>query len=113
MKKAWLFLDHFPGCAFYRQPFKRLPKKERIQEKLGERIEDYRKRIEENCQNRIWETASGIVDSMLIEEAKQQNDTIQKPPKPGRPDQPEYIPPKDSTPVERLFEDSLRFQKED
>ena len=109
MKKAWLFW--IISLAVLLSPAFQTPtKQERIREKLDERIEDYRKRIEENCQNRIWETASGIVDSMLIEEAKRQNDTIQKPPKPGRPDQPEYIPPKDSTPVERLFEDSLRYE---
>ena len=82
-----------------------------IEEKLNERLADYRHRVVEKCQERILAEASSIVDSILIEQARLKKDTIGKPARLDKPEIPEIIPPKDSTPVAPLFGDTINGTK--
>ncbi|MBR9922772.1 MAG: hypothetical protein GYB31_18225 [Bacteroidetes bacterium] len=74
------------------------------EQRLQSRLENYRKASIEKCLEVIYEDAAAIVDSIMIERARAKRDTIGKPPKPERPDKPEIIPPKDSTPVRPMVD---------
>ena len=78
-----------------------------IQDKIDGYVNNYRQTQLDKCRDQILERAGYIVDSLLIERARAEKDTISKPPKPIKPITPERINPKDSTPVGPLFRDSI------
>lgn len=84
-------------------------KSEIIREKVKTSVLNFKMAQLKDCEDRILEKAGNIVDSLLIERARLQKDTISKPPRPNKPDKPNQISPKDSTPVGPLFQlDSLK-----
>lgn len=110
MKPKYLFaltfgLSLFAWLAF--QETAPVTKATLIQERLDSRIEKFRSDAWRRCLEDLYEEATQFVDSLLIEEARRNRDTIQKPPKPFKPDRPEAIPGRDSLPVAPLVRDTL------
>ena len=78
-----------------------------IEEKVEERMADYKQILEERCQERVLEEASRRADSILLVRARLERDTVGKPPKPYKPEKPTVKTLIDSIPVAPLFKDSL------
>lgn len=88
------------GC----QKEAQIDRKTFIQQKVEERLADHRKIRIAACRDRYLQDATKLVDSLLIERARMEKDTIGKPPKPVKPTRPHLLSPLDSTPVKPLFE---------
>jgi hypothetical protein len=88
------------GCA-KKPPTK--TKEQVMQEKLQERLERWHVDLARNCNNRVLERASAIVDSTLLADARFRRDTSDLPSIPGRPDRPDFVPPKDSLPIKPII----------
>ena len=86
-----------------------------IESTLQKRLQSYREIRTEICQEKVFEKASAIVDSILIEEARMGKDTLLKPPKPDKPEKPEIKTILDTVPIapflkpsdDSLLQDSL------
>ena len=87
--------------------FQSVSRAELRDQKLKERLENYRKVSFEKCWEVIYEDAADIVDSLMIERARSKRDTIGKPPRPDRPDKPEIVAPSDSTAVAPLVNPAI------
>lgn len=74
-----------------------------VQQELDRRLEEYRKDQWEECKKRALEAAALEVDSLIIQWAKANRDTLDRPIKPAKPLPPERLSPKDTTPIEPLF----------
>ncbi|MCB9285287.1 MAG: hypothetical protein H6563_14540 [Lewinellaceae bacterium] len=81
-----------------------------VQKELDKRLQDYREEVWRACRKRALELASKEVDSLVIEWAKANRDTFNRPAKPEKPLEPERLLPKDTTPVAPLFneQDTLK-----
>lgn len=78
-------------------------REELIQRTLQERLEEYEQLLMTRCQEKALERAELLIDSILIEEARANIDTINRPAKPIKPEAPERQLPRDSVPIKPLF----------
>lgn len=84
--------------------------KERIvQEKIAERVSDFRKKETEKCQATLLADAERIVDSLLLYGALEEvNDSLRNR-HPFKPVKPAHIAPMDSLPVKPIFDSTGGF----
>ena len=81
-------------------------KRKRIEKTVDKKLNDRRRERMKICKENAIKIAGQKVDSILIAQAKLTSvDTVGKPLKPIKPDLPEFVPPKDSTEIEPLFEE--------
>lgn len=74
-----------------------------IEQTVEERLANYKRIRMERCRENIIKEANRIVDSLLIVEARREKDTLQRPPKPARPEKPELKTLDDTTKVKPLL----------
>ena len=74
-----------------------------VLQELDKRVKKYREEQREICKKKALEAAAHEVDSLIIEWAKANRDTLDRPEKPDKPLPPERKAPKDTTPVRPLF----------
>lgn len=74
-----------------------------IQQTIKERLANYRKVRLEQCREKILAEATRQADSIMILEALLSTDSINRPPKPTRPERPEIKLLDDTTPVRPLL----------
>ena len=74
-----------------------------VKEELAKLLEEFRHDQWEQCNKRALEHASREVDSLIIIWAKANRDTLDRPAKPLKPEEPQRLAPKDSTAVGPLF----------
>ena len=74
-----------------------------MQERIDNKLASWRKSFEDKCKRDILELATEIVDSTLIANARAKKDTVGRPDKPLKPNDPNFIPPKDSIPIAPLI----------
>jgi hypothetical protein len=77
-----------------------------IAEKVQERLTEFESIVNRRCQDRALEEAGLLADSIIIEQARRKKDTLDRPLKPLRPDQPELLQLKDSLELVPLFDTS-------
>ncbi|MEN0045840.1 MAG: hypothetical protein AAF806_02140 [Bacteroidota bacterium] len=81
------------------------------QQLIAEKVEERVQRLMENkrirCRDELMENANQIVDSILIAKAKASKDTIGKPPKPFKPEQPDAFLLEDTFAIQPLLRDSI------
>lgn len=74
-----------------------------VQEKVSERVTAFHKRKNEECRERLLQTAERTVDSLLLFEAQVAlNDSLARK-RPHRPYQPPAVPPIDTLTVTPIF----------
>ena len=73
-----------------------------MQEKLEEKLANWRSELEKKCKERVLDSAIVIVDSTLIANARRNRES-ETPPLPGRPGKPQITLPEDTTPVAPLL----------
>jgi hypothetical protein len=78
-------------------------REELIERTLQERLEEYEQLLMTRCQEKALEHAALLIDSILIDEARANIDTINRPAKPLKPEAPERQLPRDSVPIKPLF----------
>ena len=83
-------------------------REELIQERVAERIASYTKITLQRCRETVMAEASRRADSILIELARLQIDSMGIPPIPEKPVRPELLKPGDSLPVAPLFRDTFK-----
>ena len=105
MKKEWL-LVFVAGLAFLIFPaFQEEPPKDRIQEEVEKKVKRYRETEMKRCRKKMFEQAALMADSILMVRSRSKAiDTLVKPPIPARPNRPEILYPKDSTPLAPFLE---------
>lgn len=81
-----------------------IDKEAAIEEKVQERLSNYKHIISQKCRKAILEEASAMADSIILERAKILKDSIERPEKPDRPEKPEVLEIKDSLTLAPLFE---------
>ena len=79
-------------------------KSEVIQERLDERLLRWREGMNRNCLQKVMDAASIIADSTLLANARFERDTMDFPAIPGRPNRPDFIPPKDTVAIKPIFD---------
>lgn len=75
-----------------------------IEEKVQERLDNYRSVVDKRCRTTALNYAGGIADSIILERAKLLRDTSGRPIRPPRPGDPEWQSLKDSLPLRPLFD---------
>ncbi len=75
-----------------------------IQEKVAERVNEFRKREMERCRQDLLAEAERLVDSLLMAEAMAEIADSLRRLRPPRPVKPPLLPPLDSSAVEPIFE---------
>lgn len=70
---------------------------------LSERLEAFRQTQERFCKEKSLEKAVKVVDSILVARARLEKDSLDKPPRPTRPERPALQSPLDSSPVRPLL----------
>ena len=75
-----------------------------VKQELNELIQAYRDDQWEQCNKRALEKAAYEVDSLIIIWAKANRDTLNRPLKPIKPEEPPRLAPKDTTLVKPLFD---------
>jgi len=70
-----------------------------IEEKVQQRVADFRASRMDRCLRDANEEASTLADSILLLQARLNRDTLSKPPKPSKPERPELKTRKDSMKV--------------
>ncbi|MEL6655382.1 MAG: hypothetical protein AAFP77_02905 [Bacteroidota bacterium] len=78
-----------------------------IEEKVQERLDEFRRVINERCEAKALEEAGMLADSIIIAQARLKQDTSNRPPRPLRPDQPEPMTLEDSLELAPLFDTTL------
>jgi hypothetical protein len=81
-----------------------------IEENVAERLNEFQRVVNLRCRNRALEEAGLLADSIIIAGARQKLDTMQRPPRPLRPDQPILLELKDSFELAPLF-DTTKLKK--
>ncbi len=83
----------------------------RIRAEVNKKLENYRKVEEKRCREKMFERAAALADSILMVRSRSKAvDTLVKPPIPPRPERPEILFPKDSSPVAPFLDgDSLQI----
>ncbi|MCB0617245.1 MAG: hypothetical protein KDC32_02875 [Saprospiraceae bacterium] len=90
--------------------FQKITREEVRQQRLQEKIDNYRSLVQRKCRQSVLDSASVIVDSILITQAKARKDSaLARPPKPDKPLQPERRLPIDSSAIHPLFFDDSTF----
>ncbi|NRB47836.1 MAG: hypothetical protein HRU41_09210 [Saprospiraceae bacterium] len=84
-----------------------------IEEQVEERIKEYKRILDERCQEDVLEEANRLTDSILLVRARLERDSLDKPPRPDKPDKPEVKTIIDSVPVAPLFIDSTELLRSD
>ncbi len=80
--------------------------KDRIREAVNQKLDQLRDIETKRCLQRMMDKAGAIADSILMAESRMRGaDTIVRPPIPGRPNRPEVLLPKDSTPLAPLLDE--------
>lgn len=77
-----------------------------IEEQVVERLALHRATKTRVCQEKVLAEASRLADSILIHEARLERDSLDKPPKPFKPDKPEIKTLIDSVPIKPFFRDT-------
>ena len=88
-----------------------------MQERLEKRLAKWRQAQSDRCRKEVLKTATAIVDSTLLADARLNRDISDLPDIPGRPRRPGFEAPEDTTPIapllkfirDSLFLDSLGF----
>lgn len=113
MKRLFLLSIFFIAGIFLFTAFQpgKLPEEVElmVQERIEQKVNDFRKKIMTDCRKKAIEKASDIVDSLLILKIKAiQMDSVVRPDKPLRPDKPEIKIMEDTSPIiPILSKDSL------
>ncbi|MEM8525758.1 MAG: hypothetical protein AAGG68_14040 [Bacteroidota bacterium] len=81
-------------------------KQQLIAEKVEERVQRLMNNKRIRCREELMENANQRVDSILIARARANKDTIVKPPKPLKPDQPDAFLLEDTFAINPLLKDS-------
>ena len=84
-----------------------------IEEKVQERLDEFREVIMKRCQDKALEEAGLLADSIIIEQARLKKDTTERPPRPLRPDQPEVMTLEDSLELAPLFDTTAQLELKD
>ncbi|HMQ60965.1 MAG TPA: hypothetical protein PKE06_09865 [Flavilitoribacter sp.] len=79
-----------------------------VEEKVLERLNNYRRIIEKNCREKALEEAGMMADSILIAAAREQRDSMDRPEKPEKPERPELKRPAEELPLKPLFRDTVK-----
>lgn len=79
-----------------------------IAEKVQERLTEFESIVNRRCRDRALEEAGLMADSIIIEEARRKKDTLDRPMRPLRPDQPALLQLKDSLELAPLFDTSTQ-----
>jgi len=87
-----------PGCREEKHAPEAL-----IRSYVDEKLHEFENQRMEACRAVAFDNAAKIVDSLLIERARLEKDTLGKPPKPEKPLKPEIKTPLDSSSVKPLF----------
>jgi len=105
MKKEWLLVI-VAGLAFIIfSAFQKESPKDRIEEEVNKKVEKYRDLEMKRCRKKMFERAGLMADSLLMARSRSKAiDTLVKPPIPIRPNRPEVLYPKDSTPLAPFLE---------
>ncbi len=67
-----------------------------IEEKVQERLNSFKRVIMAKCKKAVLEEAGAMADSIILERAKALKDSLPRPLKPSRPEQPDILELKDS-----------------
>jgi len=67
-----------------------------IEEKVQERLAEFKRIITTRCKKKVLEEAEKLADSIILERARLLTDSLAKPDKPSRPEKPETMRIKDS-----------------
>ena len=87
------------------QDVEMMTKEQFIQMHLNEKFQKYKRDNERKCRKKAIEQATQIVDSILISQARNiRIDTVQRPPKPIKPNRPNILSPNDTTPIRPVIE---------
>ena len=78
-----------------------------IEEKVQERLAEFKRVIDLRCRDKMLEEAGLIADSMVLLQARLKKDTLNRPLRPVRPDEPELKTLNDSLPLKPLFETTI------
>ena len=85
-------------------PPKGKTKAEVIQEKIAYRMNNWHHTHAKKCREDVLEAAAAIVDSTLIVNARQHKDSLNRPPRPLKPINPDFEAPEDTVPVAPLVD---------
>ena len=77
-----------------------------IEQQVQKRIVEYRRILNDRCREDVLEEANRLTDSILLVRARLERGSLNKPPRPNKPDKPEVKTIIDSVPVAPLFKDS-------
>ena len=89
-------------------PPKGKTKAEVIEERIAYRMGNWTHTYKKQCREDVLEAAAAIVDSTLIVNARRHKDTLDRPFRPSKPDNPNFVAPEDTVPVAPLVDlDSL------
>lgn len=99
-----LIINIFSAC----DPPKGKTKSEVIEERIAHRMSNWLHTYNKKCREEALDAAAIIVDSTLIVNARRHKDTLNRPPRPMKPDNPNFVAPEDSIPIAPLVDlDSL------
>lgn len=101
---AALWAMALPAC---KEKPKAITKQQVMAERLDDKLNNWQSDAIKVCLKKIEDRAVAIVDSTIIADARHNRDTLGLPHIPGRPLRPDFVPPKDSTPVKPIL-DSLK-----
>ncbi len=77
-----------------------------IEQEVEDRLKLHRETKFRVCRDKVLAEANRIADSILIQQARLERDTMSKPPKPFKPEKPEIKTLIDSVPIKPFFRDS-------
>ncbi|MEM9848085.1 MAG: hypothetical protein AAF847_09375 [Bacteroidota bacterium] len=89
------------------EPPPSISKEELIAQEVQKRLKRLIKNKSQRCNQELMDQANIIVDSILIARAKADKDTIPKPPKPFKPEQPDAFLLEDTFAIRPLLLDTL------
>ena len=114
MKKEWFLLIVFCALAFVLLPsFQEqgdvteiTVRNDRVRAEVDKKLKIYRDIETKRCRQKMFEKAGAIADSMLMARSRSKiTDPLTRPPIPNRPERPEVLFPKDSTPLAPLLKE--------
>lgn len=79
-------------------------RKAMIREEVERRLTDFQKNKLKTCREELIKSATLEVDSLLIERARLNKNSLEKPTIPEKPSAPEILSPLDSSPVQPILE---------
>ena len=82
-----------------------MTKEQFVEKHLNEKLQKYKNDKAKKCRQKAIDKANEIVDSILIAQARNiRIDTVQRPPKPIKPNRPNILTPNDTTPIRPVIE---------